>query len=95
MEEKTHLDQCLGYTASNIIVDLGADINVLPKATWRALGCPPLERPSYDVALADGSHIKPEGFLQGVEVDSLGMKSKVYFTDPDAFYQDREPYPVY
>jgi hypothetical protein len=95
MEEKTHLYQCLGYTTSNIIVDLGADINVLPKVTWRALGYPTLERPGYDVALEYGSHFKPEGFLQGVEVDSLGMKSKVYFTYPDSFYQDREPYPVY
>jgi hypothetical protein len=65
----------MGY----IILDLGSEVNVLPKKTWQCMGEPTLGYSNVQLKLANQHRVLPIGRLKGVTVDLDGVCTKVDF----------------
>jgi hypothetical protein len=63
----------------NIILDLGSDVNVLPKQTWETMGKPKLIWSPIQLRLVNQHKIVPIGRLLGVNVNIDGVRSIVDF----------------
>ena len=62
------------YEMDQIILDLGSDVNVLPKQTWQRMGEPNLEWSTIQLHMANQQKIVPLGRLSGIMVDITGVK---------------------
>jgi hypothetical protein len=56
------------------MLDLGSDINILPKKTWEGMGKPKLFYSPIQLRMANQYCIYPIGRLQNIEVDLDGVK---------------------
>jgi hypothetical protein len=63
----------------DIILDLGSEVNVLPKTTWKCMGEPTLGYSTVQLKLANKYRFLPIGRLKGVAVDPDGVRTKVDF----------------
>ena len=73
------------------MLDLGSDVNILPRKTWEALGRPWLAYSPIQLRMANQYCILPIGRLEGVEVDVAGVKTYTDFEVIDIM-GDKDPY---
>jgi hypothetical protein len=65
----------MGY----IILDIGSEVNMLPKKTWKCMGYPTLGYSPVHLKLANQHKFLPIGILKGVTVDLDGVRTKADF----------------
>jgi hypothetical protein len=63
----------------DIVLDLGSEVNVLPKTTWQCMGEPTLGCSAVQLKLANQHRFLPIGRLKGVTVDMDGVCTKLDF----------------
>jgi hypothetical protein len=63
----------------DIILDLGSEVNVLPKKTWKCMGEPTLGYSHVQLKLSNQHRVLPIGSLKGVTVDLDGVHTKTNF----------------
>jgi hypothetical protein len=63
----------------NIILDLGSEVNVLPKETWKCMGEPTMGYSNVQLKLANQHRFLPIGRMKGVIVDLDGVRMKADF----------------
>ena len=73
------------------MLDLGSDVNILPKITWEALGKPQLTYSPIQLIMANQYCIFPIGRLENVEIDVVGVKTIAYFKVIEIM-GDKDPY---
>ena len=61
------------------MLDLGSDINILPRKTWEALGWPWMTYLPIQLRMVNQYCIVPIGRLEEVEVDIAGVKTYTDF----------------
>jgi hypothetical protein len=64
------------FNMGDIILDLGSEVNVLPKKTWKCMGEPTLGYSPIQLKLANKHKVLPIGWLKGVTVDLDGVHTK-------------------
>jgi hypothetical protein len=67
------------FNMGDIILYLGSEVNVLPKATWKCMGEPTLGYSTVQLKLANQHKVLPIGRLKGVTVDLDGVHTKANF----------------
>jgi hypothetical protein len=73
------------------MLDLGSDVNILPKKTWEALGKPRLTYSLIQLRMANQYRIFPIGILESVEIDVAGMNTVANF-EVIEIMGDKDPY---
>jgi hypothetical protein len=63
----------------DVILDLGSEVNVLPKKTRKCMGEPTLGYSLVKMKLANQHKVLPIGRLKGVTVDLDGVRIKADF----------------
>lgn len=81
------------YEMDQVILDLGSDVNVLPKKTWARMGRPTLQWSPIQLRMANQQKIFPMGRLQGVIVDIEGASTQTDF-EVIEIVDENNPYPV-
>jgi len=81
------------YEMDQVILDLGSNMNVLPKQTWERIGKPVLQWSHIQLQMANQQKILPMGRLQGIMVDIEGVSALAYF-EVIAIVDDINPYPA-
>jgi hypothetical protein len=81
------------FNMGDITLDLGSEVNVLPKKTWKFLGEPTLGYSPVQLKLANQHRILPIGRLKGVRVDLDGVCTKEYF-EVIEIVESTTPYPT-
>jgi hypothetical protein len=67
------------FNMGDIILDLGSEVNVLPKKTWQCMGEPTLGYSPVQLKLANQHRVLPIGRLKGVTVDLDGVRTMADF----------------
>jgi hypothetical protein len=67
------------FNMGHIILDLGSEVNVLPKKTWQCMGQPTLGYSPVELKLANQHIVLPIGRLKGVIVDLDGVHTMAGF----------------
>jgi hypothetical protein len=67
------------YDIDNVILDLGSDVNVLPKKTWEMIWKTNLVWSPIQLILSNQYKIVPIGRLTRIPVNIDGVCSVVYF----------------
>jgi hypothetical protein len=67
------------FNMGDIILDLGSEVNVLPKKTWKCMGEPTLGYSHVQLKLVNMHRFLPIGRLKGVTVDLDGVHTKEDF----------------
>jgi hypothetical protein len=67
------------FNMGDIILDLGSEVNVLPKKTWQCMRKPTLGYSNVQLKLANQHRVLPKGRLKGVTIDLDGVRTKSYF----------------
>lgn len=81
------------YEMDQVILDLGFDVNVLPKQTWEIMGIPALQWSPIQIRMVNQQKIIPMGTLQGVRVDIEGASTLADF-EVIEIVDDINPYPT-
>lgn len=63
------------YEMDHVILDLGSDVNVLPKQMWERMARPTLQWSPIQLRMANQQNILLMGYLQGVTVDLEGAST--------------------
>jgi hypothetical protein len=63
----------------DIILDLGSEVNVLPKKTWKCMGNPTLANSPVQLKLVNQHRFLPIGRIKGVTIDLDGVRTKEDF----------------
>jgi len=82
----------VGFQIRDTMLDLGLDVNILPRKTWEAMGKPQLKYFPIQLRMENQYFVLPIGRLENVEVDVVGMKTHTEFEVIDVM-GDRDPYP--
>jgi hypothetical protein len=61
------------FNMGDIILDLGSEVNVMPKKTWEAMEEPTLGYSPIQLKLANQHRVVPIGRLKGIPVDLDGV----------------------
>jgi len=69
-DETAHIGE---YELDQVILDLGSDMNVIPKKMWEWMGRPMLQWSLIQLRMENQWKIIPMGQLQGVTVDIEGV----------------------
>jgi hypothetical protein len=64
------------FNMGDIILDLGSEVNVLPKKTWQCMGELTLGYSPVQLKLENQHKVLPIGRLKGVTVDLDGVRTK-------------------
>jgi hypothetical protein len=67
------------FNMGDFILDLGCEVNVLPKKTWKCMGETTLSYSPVQLKLANQHRVLPIGRLKGVIVDPDGVRTKQDF----------------
>jgi hypothetical protein len=59
----------------DVILDLGSEVNVLPKNTWQCMGEPTLGYSPVQLKLENQHRVLPIGRLKGVTIDLDGVRT--------------------
>jgi hypothetical protein len=74
------LNANIGYfNMGDIILDLGSDVNVLPKKTWKCMGEPTLGYSPIQIKIENQQNVLPIGRIKGLTVDIDGVHTKANF----------------
>ena len=79
---------------TDIILDLGSEVNVLTKQTWEQMGKPTLEWSPIQLRLANQQKIVPLGRFLSVPVDIDGVSTFANF-EVIEIIDDSNPYPAF
>ena len=83
----------IGYfNMGDIILDLGFEVNVLPKKTWEAMGEPQLGYSPIHLKLANQHRVVPIGILKGISIDIDGVCTMEDF-EVIEIIDNNSPYP--
>lgn len=63
------------FEMDQVILDLGSDVNVLPKQTCECMGRPALQWSPIQIRMLNQQKVLPMGRLQGVTVDIKGVST--------------------
>ena len=85
--------QIADYEMDQVILDLGSDMNVLPKQTWERMGRPALEWYPIQLRMANQQKIFPMGRLTGAIVDINSVSTQTDF-EVINIVDDSNPYPA-
>jgi hypothetical protein len=77
----------------DITLDLGYEVNFLPKKTWKCMGEPTQGYSPIQLKLLNQHRVFPIGRLKGVTVDLDGVRTKAYFEVIEIVY-GTTPYPT-
>jgi hypothetical protein len=80
------------FNMGDIILDLGSEVNVLPKKTWETMGEPTLGYSPIQLKLSNHHRLVPIGRLKGIPIDLDGVRTMVEFEFIDIVY-NTSPYP--
>jgi hypothetical protein len=83
----------IDFNMGDIILDLGSEVNVLPKKTWQCMGEPTLGYSPVQLKLANQHKVLPIGRLKGVTIDLDGVRTKADF-EVIEIVDDTTPYPT-
>jgi hypothetical protein len=83
-----------GYEMQDLMLNLGSYVNILPKKTWELMGRPRLVWSPIQLRLANQYKIYPVGWVENVEVNIDGVKTKAYFEVIDIM-DEKDPYPAF
>lgn len=75
------------------MLNLGSDVNILPRKTWEAMVKPQLRYSLIQLRMVNQYFIVPTGRLENVEVDVAGVKTYTEF-EVINIMGDKDPYPV-
>ena len=75
-----------------VILDLGSDVNVLPKQTWERMGRPALQWSPIQLRMVNQQKIIPMAWLQWVIMDIEGASVLANF-EVIEIVDDNNPYP--
>jgi hypothetical protein len=75
------------------MLDLGSDVNILPKNTWEDLVKPRLTYSPIQLRMANQYCIFPIGILESVEIDATGVNTAAEF-EVIEIMGDKDPYPT-
>jgi hypothetical protein len=78
----------------DIILDLGSEVNVLPKKIWQCMGEATLGYSPVQLKLANQHKVLPIGRLKGVTIDLDGVRTKVDFKVIE-IVDGTTPYPTF
>jgi hypothetical protein len=67
------------FNMGDIIMDLGSEVNLLPKNTWKCMGDPTLGYSPVQLKLENQHRVLPIGKLKGVAVYLDGVSTKSNF----------------
>ena len=81
------------YAMDQVILDLGSNVNVLPKQTWEHMGRPALQWSVIQLQMVNQRKILSMGILQGITVDIKGASALENFDVIEIFYENNS-YPV-
>ena len=81
------------YDMTNIILDLGSEVNVLTRQIWEQMGNPTLEWYPIQLRLANQQKIVPLGRFPSVPVDIDGVSTFADF-EVIEIIDDSNPYPA-
>jgi len=81
------------YDMTDVILDLGSEVNVLTKQTWEQMGKPTLEWSPIQLRLANQQKIVPLGRFPSVPVDIDGVSTLADF-EVIEIIDDSNPYPA-
>jgi hypothetical protein len=81
------------FNMGDIILDLGSEVNVLPKKTWQCMGEPTLGYSPIQLKLSNQHRVLPIGRLKGVTVDLDGVRTMADFEVIEIVY-GTTPYPA-
>jgi hypothetical protein len=81
------------FNMGDIILDLGSEVNVLPKKTWQCMGEPTLGYSPVQLKLANQHRVLPIDRLKGVTIDLDGVRTKADF-EVIEIVDDTKPYPM-
>ena len=81
------------YDMTDVILDLGSEVNALTKHTWEQMGKPTLEWSPIQLRLANQQKIVPLGRFPNVLVDIDGICTVAYF-EVIEIIDDSNPYPA-
>jgi hypothetical protein len=81
------------FNMGDIILDLGSEVNVLPKKTWEAMGEPQLGYSPIQLKLENQHRVVPLGILKGIPVDLDGICTMEDFEVID-IVDNTTPYPT-
>jgi hypothetical protein len=94
MNREFRLNAYIGdYDMDNIILDMGSNVNVLPKKTWETMGKPKLIWSPIQLRLEISTRLFLIGRLAWVNVNIDGVHSTTYF-EVIEIVDDSKPYPM-
>jgi hypothetical protein len=67
------------FNMGDIILDLGSEVNVMPKNPWEAMGEPTLGYPPIQLKLENHHRVIPIGRLKGIPVDLDSVCTMAFF----------------
>ena len=71
--------QIRDYEVDSVILDLGSDVNIMTKQTWKLMGKPTLGWSPVQLRLANQAKVQPIGHASNLVVNIEGMKMHVDF----------------
>jgi len=77
-----------------VILDLGSEVNILPKQTWERMGKTALHWSLIQLRMANQQKIIPMGRLHGVTMDIKGVSSLADL-EVIEIIDDNNPYPAF
>jgi hypothetical protein len=87
------LNENIGYfNMGDIILDLGSEVNVLPKKTWEAMGEPQLGYSPIQLKFSNQHRVVPIRILKGIPIDLYGVHTMAYLEFID-IVDNNSPYP--
>jgi len=81
------------YDINNVILDLGSDVNMLPKKTWDIMGKQKLVWSPIQLRLENEYKIVPIGRLTRILMNIDGVQNVTYF-EVIEIVDENQPYPV-
>jgi hypothetical protein len=81
------------FNMGDVILDLGSEVNVLPKTTWQCMGEPTLGYSTVQLKLANQHRVLLIGRLKGMTIDLDGVHTKEDF-EVIEIVDDTTPYPT-
>ena len=81
------------YDMTDVILDLGSEVNVLTKQTWEQMGKPTLDWSPIQLRLANQQNIVPLGRFPNVPIDIDGVCTAADFQVIEII-DDINPYPA-
>jgi hypothetical protein len=82
------------FNMSDIILDLGSEVNVLPKKTWKCMGETTLGYSPVQLKLENQHRVLPIGRMKGVTIYLDGVHTKADF-EVIEIVDGTTPYPVF